>query len=113
MRPLERGTARRVEWGLCVLMLLAASGCNRLTFVKPDLGRGDFHRTAPELDIRTDNRQDGARKALQQAQAAFAAGRIDEAGAFADAPPPSLAVSHDRAPWYLPMPAAEPLGSRE
>jgi type IV pilus assembly protein PilF len=84
MRPLERGTARRVEWGLCVLMLLAASGCNRLTFVKPDLGRGDFHRTAPELDIRTDNRQDGARKALQQAQAAFAAGRIDEAGAFAD-----------------------------
>ncbi|KGM57643.1 hypothetical protein N799_00155 [Lysobacter arseniciresistens ZS79] len=67
-----------------MLVVLVAAGCSRLTFIKPDLGRGDFERTAPELDIQTDPRHDGARISLQQAQAAFSAGRLEEAARFAE-----------------------------
>lgn len=84
MRPPERGAGEGVRWGACVLVVLVAVGCSRLTFIKPDLGRGDFERTAPELDIQTDPRHDGARISLQQAQAAFSAGRLEEAARFAD-----------------------------
>lgn len=84
MRPLERGVPAGVRWGACALLLLMAIGCSRLTFVKPDLGRGDFERTAPELDIQTDPRHDGARMSLQQAQAAFSDGRLDDAARLAD-----------------------------
>lgn len=84
MRPPERGIRTGVRWGACLLVLLAMAGCSRLTFVKPDLGRGDFERTAPELDIQTDPRHDGARISLQQAQAAFSAGRLEDAARLAD-----------------------------
>ncbi|MGQ4659358.1 type IV pilus biogenesis/stability protein PilW [Lysobacter sp. F6437] len=59
-----------------------ATGCNRLSFIKPDYTRSDFRRTAPELDVVTDDRSKGAanaRTAVQQGQLAYTRG--DLAGA--------------------------------
>jgi type IV pilus assembly protein PilF len=88
MRPPERGHLARVRVlaGVCAISLVVA-GCSRLTFVKPDLGRGDFERTAPELDITTDDRSKGAgaaRVAVQHGQVAFTQGKIEDARRFAE-----------------------------
>lgn len=49
----------RPEGMRAVVLALAAvltvlTGCSRVTFLRPDVSRGDFRRTAPEVEIRTD-----------------------------------------------------------
>ncbi|MGH8083816.1 MAG: type IV pilus biogenesis/stability protein PilW [Lysobacter sp.] len=104
MRPLDRGTtpppAAGWAWllGLAV-MVTTLAGCNRLSFIKPDYTRSDFRRTAAELDITTDSRNEdsvAARLAVQQGQLALARGDLDAARQAAqqalDANPESAAA---------------------
>lgn len=83
MRSPERGSVPSVQaWGLwAISALFLLGGCNRLTFVKPDLTRGDFQRTAREVSLNTDARggNAGATAAVQQGQAALARGDLDGA----------------------------------
>ncbi|MBW3551272.1 MAG: type IV pilus biogenesis/stability protein PilW [Proteobacteria bacterium] len=44
-------------------LLVLAVGCSRVTFVRPDVDRKGFERTAPEVDVRTDDRRSGANAA--------------------------------------------------
>jgi type IV pilus assembly protein PilF len=39
---------------LGVALFGSVAACSRVTFLRPDASRGDFRRTAPEVDIRTD-----------------------------------------------------------
>lgn len=81
----------RLDAGLKPLMLAAVAvtvlaGCSRLTFVRSDLGRGDFERTAPEVDIRTDDRSRGAESAailVRKGQASYAQGDYAAAASIA------------------------------
>ena len=41
---------------LLALVVLAAAGCSRLTFIKPKMERGKFTRVAPEYQVREDKR---------------------------------------------------------
>jgi type IV pilus assembly protein PilF len=41
---------RMLPW-LLVLVAVAASGCNRLSFVRPDTSRGSYTQTAPEIQV--------------------------------------------------------------
>ena len=88
MRPPERGatkTGKSRAWVLCVVVAaLVVSACSRLTFVRPDLGRGSFHRTAPELDLQTDARAPDARTALLVGQAALGRGDLAAARSAVD-----------------------------
>lgn len=82
MRPPERGIVVRGRAGGLVLglvVMVIATGCNRLSFIKPDYTRSDFRRTAPELDVITDDRSKGASKArtmIQQGQLAYTRGDL-------------------------------------
>lgn len=82
------GRSLRLATLLAVLAaLLLAAGCSRLTFIKPDRGRGDFVRTAPVLDITTDPMDSGAAKAklvVRQGQQYLRAGDLDRAAKAAD-----------------------------
>ena len=72
---------------LGMVVLLLASACSRLSFVKPDLSRGDFQRTAPELDISTDARNPTAaeaRVAIAEGQRYLTLGKLDEAAVLAE-----------------------------
>lgn len=40
---------------LPIALVAALAACSRVTFLRPDVSRGSFHRTAPEPDIRTDS----------------------------------------------------------
>lgn len=73
-----------------IVLLLAAtallSGCSRLTFVRPEMGREDFRRTAPEVNVRTDDRDKGSASVLllvRQGQHQLASGDLDAAGKIA------------------------------
>lgn len=76
-------------WYLTGRMLLLATaacllvgGCSRLTFIKPDYTRGEFGRTAPEVDIDTDPVGQGAARArllVVHGQNQLQAGKLDEA----------------------------------
>lgn len=84
MRSLDRGTTTPQAAGLACLvgLVVVMAGCSRLSFIKPDYTRNDFRRTAPELDITTDRRnQDSvaARLAVQQGQLALSRGDLDAA----------------------------------
>lgn len=76
---------------LIVLLLVVTalvSGCSRLTFVRPEMGREDFRRTAPEVDVRTDDRDRGSSAVLllvRQGQQQLATGDLDTAGKTARA----------------------------
>lgn len=48
---------------LLALLVVAASGCSRLTFVKPKLERGKYTQVAPEYDVR-DTQDDKRIKAM-------------------------------------------------
>ena len=76
----------RAAW-LAAALLLAAGGCSRLTFVRPDMSRGDYTRTAPEvLADDGDRRPDMAiQDRLLLAQHRLRAGKLDEAGTHARA----------------------------
>lgn len=67
---------------LLVLMALAASGCSRLTFIKPKMERGKFTRVAPEYEVREDKRDRDRVSALDAqvlAEQALGQGQLDEA----------------------------------
>lgn len=68
---------------LCLLLCAALAACSRLSFIKPDLGRGEFNRTAPELDIDTDPRNKNhtrAMVAVRRGQQLLREGQLDSAG---------------------------------
>lgn len=53
---------------MALTLVLLATSCNRLTFVKPDTGRKGFERTAPEVSVGATQRSrdvEGARAHLQ------------------------------------------------
>lgn len=60
-------------------VLVSVTGCSRLTFVRPSMERQGFERTAPEVDIRTDDRKQGsttARRLVTQGQQLMAQGDL-------------------------------------
>lgn len=66
-----------VPWArLCLLLVvLLSSACNRLSFVRPNAERGDFRRTTPEVEIRSDAKNRSALlSTLQVAQMRLVAG---------------------------------------
>ncbi len=84
MRLPEQGGVSRVRAGALVLLIAmtAVAGCSRLSFIKPDYTRNDFERTAPELDVVTDQRNKGAtpaRLAVRKGQVALSQGDMDGA----------------------------------
>lgn len=63
-------------------VLAGIAGCSRVSFVRPDVDRKGFERTAPEVHVRTDDRKSGstqARRLIAQGGQLIAAG--DLAGA--------------------------------
>ncbi|KAB8192470.1 type IV pilus biogenesis/stability protein PilW [Lysobacter maris] len=67
----------------CLLLVLLASGCSRLSFVRPDLDKREYTRVAPEYDISDDNRgrNSGTRAAVtvHAGQRALLANDLDSA----------------------------------
>lgn len=61
MRP-ERRLA-----SILFVLVLVASGCSRVTFLRPDASRGDFRRTAPEVELRKDGSKRAALFTLTEA----------------------------------------------
>lgn len=61
--PPERGAPLR-RWAIApmaaLLVIVAISGCSRITFLRPETGRQDFRRIAPEMHFETDDRSRGA-----------------------------------------------------
>lgn len=73
---------------LAVGMVAALSGCNRLTFVRPDPDRGGFERVAPEIVVRESADRVAARQAgahLRLGQMQLADGNLAQAEAEARA----------------------------
>lgn len=69
MRP------ERASLAVLIALLACAAGCNRVTFLRPDVSRGDFHRTAPEVRIRADSgKRSSAVSLTQVAQGRLLAG---------------------------------------
>ena len=64
-----------------LLAALATSACSRLTFVRPDAGRGKSEQVAPRYEFRDDSDSDSARVRLElrRAREAFASGSLDAA----------------------------------
>ncbi|SJZ59227.1 type IV pilus assembly protein PilF [Lysobacter spongiicola DSM 21749] len=86
LREVARIRALSRHGMVLVLLCTVVAGCSRLTFVKPDLGRGDFERTAPEVDMTPDQRgsgASGARVAVQRGQVALGQGDITAAAKLA------------------------------
>lgn len=80
MRPDRQAASLAVA----VLTLVLVAGCSRVTFLKPDVSRGDFRRTAPEVDIRSDSSgRVGAVALVQAANSRLVGG--DAKGALAAA----------------------------
>ena len=72
----------RLPWGLVLLVVLATAGCNRLTFVRPSLERGDFDKVARDVTVRESSDRIAERKAdthLQRAQGHLARNELDKA----------------------------------
>lgn len=64
-----------------IVLVAALAGCSRVTFLRPDVSRGDFHRTAPEVDIRSDGAsRSGVFNLVQVARARLVSG--DASGAL-------------------------------
>lgn len=77
---------RKAVTGLLVLGLLLATGCSsmsrKFTFMRPDLSKREFTRTAPEYDIRPDRKGRAAldaRGRLMLADQRLRAGQYDQA----------------------------------
>lgn len=81
-------------------LLVAAAGCSRVTFVRPDMDRKGFERTAPEVDVRTDDRRSGANAARRlvvrggQLMAAGDLAAAEDAARQAVKLAPDLATAH-------------------
>ena len=99
----------RLSWGFVVLVVLATAGCNRLTFVRPSLERGEFDKVARDVTVREPSGRIAARKAdahLQRARGHLARNELDKAedearsaiklDASSEGGYTALAVVHDR-----------------
>ena len=99
----------RLPWGFVVLVFLATAGCNRLTFVRPSLERGDFDKVARDVTVRESSDRIAARKAdahLQRARGHLTRNELDKAedearsaiklDASSEGGYTMLAVVHDR-----------------
>ena len=78
----ETWERNRLPWGLVLLVVLATAGCNRLTFVRPSLERGDFDKVARDVTVRESSDRIAERKAdthLQRAQGHLARNELDKA----------------------------------
>lgn len=72
---------------IVVAACLLTASCSRLSFVKPDLGRGDFQRTSPEVDIDTDPRRKGEARSMvlvRHGQHQLTSGNLPAAGEAAE-----------------------------
>lgn len=93
--------AARMGSGVVVALvaMLAIAGCSRLSFIKPDLGRGSYTQVAPEIRMtpdRYDSKAAIARAAVQKGQLALAQGDLaaaTEASGQAVRAAPELASS--------------------
>ena len=68
--------------GLLVLLALCVlAGCSRLSFVRQDVSRGEYTRTAPEVELRGSDRSGALalQRALHEGQEALRAGDLDAA----------------------------------
>lgn len=97
--PQRRGSLPTAGIALLGLVLLA-SACSRLTFIKPKLERGEFTQVAPTYEVHEtpeDRRKMAAAKAVAAAENLLRAGDLDaaeqQARAAADADP-TLADAH-------------------
>ena len=64
-----------------LVLLTFLAGCSRVTFLRPDVSRGDFRRTAPEVEIRNHGgARAGAMTLVTAAQTRLQAG--DASGAL-------------------------------
>ena len=99
----------RLSWGFVVLVVLATAGCNRLTFVRPSLERGEFDKVARDVTVRESSDRIAARKAdahLQRARGHLTRNELDKAedearsaiklDASSEGGYTMLAVVHDR-----------------
>lgn len=71
---------------LLVLATLGGAACSRLTFVKADPGRGDYERTAQDVDVRESReakQRSAARNRIAMAQQHLERGDLDAAEAEA------------------------------
>lgn len=62
-----------------VALLVGIAGCSRVSFVRPNVDRKGFERTAPEVHVRTDDRRSGstaARRLIAQGGQLMAAGDL-------------------------------------
>lgn len=76
----------RAAW-LVPALVLAATGCSRLSFVRPDVSRGEYTQTAPVIEVSEGNRKPvlAIRDRLLLAQDRLRSGRLDEAKTHAEA----------------------------
>lgn len=83
-RPAPRsGRSATVACIVAVLACMSLAACSRLTFIKPDLGRGEYDRTGREVSITTDPRDKNHTRALaavRRGQQLLRAGQIEAAG---------------------------------
>lgn len=59
----------------CVVLVTLA-GCNRITLLRPDTSRGDFRRTAPEVEIRDSQRRPDVHGQVVLGQQMLSAGDV-------------------------------------
>lgn len=93
MQPGEAMVARTV---LMLLALVMLAGCSKLSFVRQDPSRGEYTRTAPEVELRGSDRQGALalQLALRDGQDALRRGDLDAAEKLAG----QALRSHDRSP---------------
>ncbi|GAB3734176.1 type IV pilus biogenesis/stability protein PilW [Luteimonas pelagia] len=82
----------RVRWFLVAAVLMAAAGCSKLTFVKPDMSRGDYRQVAPRVEVSDKGRRSplAARDELLLARQRLGEGETAQARRHAEA-----ALGHD------------------
>lgn len=76
---------RMLPW-LLVLVAVAASGCSRLSFVRPDTSRGNYRQIAPEIEVSDGGRRSplAVRDQLMLAEQRLRAGQLDQARRHAE-----------------------------
>jgi type IV pilus assembly protein PilF len=71
----------------CLVLVLLASGCSRLTFIRPDLGDVEYERVAPEINVSdgaANRKSSKASLLVREGQRHFATGDVDAAGKAAE-----------------------------
>src|SRR5699024_6199955 len=77
----QAGEARVARTVLVLLALAMLAGCSKLSFIRQDMSRGEYTRTAPEVDLRGSDRQGAlaVQLALRDGQEALRRGDLDTA----------------------------------